>query len=81
MYVKYDENMEVVSFFLGCEPDDPTGYVEIPDDETIVKEYMEKHRNFQPETPIEKRVEDLEAKSNELEESIDILLSGVTSDE
>ena len=81
MFVKYNENNEVVSFFINCVPEDMTGYVEIPDDENIVKEYLERTKNAHAETPIEKRVEDLEAKSNELEESIDILLSGVTSDE
>ena len=34
MYVKY-EGEEIVSLFVGCVPDDPEGYVEVPDDEDL----------------------------------------------
>lgn len=62
MFVKYDENKEIVSLFVGCIPEDTAEYVEIPDDEAVVKEYIEKHKTpvIQPEATPEERIAALE---------------------
>ena len=61
MLVKYDERGEVVSFFVNCIPDDVTGFVEIPDDEAVVKAFIEKHKAQQEATPTpEERIDALE---------------------
>lgn len=44
MYVKYDGNGEIVSLFVGCVPEDVDEYIEIPDDDAVVKAYIEKRR-------------------------------------
>lgn len=62
MFVKY-ENNEIVSLFVGCIPSEIDGYVEIPDDETIIAEYIEKNRKpAAPEATTEDRVAALEDK-------------------
>lgn len=62
MFVKYDTNGEIESLFVGCVPSEPDGYVEIPDDDAIVKEYIEKHKTpvSQPEATPEERIAALE---------------------
>lgn len=61
MYVKYDANGEIESLFVGCVPD-ADGFVEIPDDDAIVAEYIEKHKTpvSQPEATPEERIAALE---------------------
>lgn len=51
MFVKYNENNEIISLFVSCLPDDMTDYIEIPDDDAIVKEYIEKNRTPVIEEP------------------------------
>lgn len=60
MYVKY-EGEEIVSLFVGCVPDDPEGYVEVPDDEAAIQAYVDKHKAPQPLEPTqEERIKALE---------------------
>ena len=44
MFVKYNENNEIISLFVSCLPDDMTDYIEIPDDDAIIAEYIEKNK-------------------------------------
>lgn len=44
MLVKYNENNEIISLFVSCLPDDTTDYIEIPDDDAIIAEYIEKSK-------------------------------------
>lgn len=62
MYVKYNTNGEIESLFVGCVPDVMEGYAEIPDDDAIIAEYIEKHRPpvIQPEATPEERIAALE---------------------
>ena len=50
MYVKYDENKEITSVFIGCVPDNKTGYVEVPDDMEVMNDFIKKH-NVPAEKP------------------------------
>lgn len=43
MYVKYDENKEITSVFIGCVPDNKTGYVEVPDDMEVMNDFIKNH--------------------------------------
>ena len=61
MFVKYDENNEIVSIFYNCEPTDKTGYTELPDNEAVMKAYVEKHRVITPQPSAEERIAELEA--------------------
>lgn len=62
MFVKY-ENNEIVSLFVGCIPSEIDDYVEIPDDETVIAEYIEKNRKpVAPEATTEDRIAALEAQ-------------------
>ncbi len=61
-------------------------YLYTPDAETLWRERTQAEMDAEweepvPAEPIEKRVENVEGKTAELEESLDMLLSGVTSDE
>ena len=40
MLVKYNANGDIVSLFVGCVPDNTEGYVEMPDDDKIVADYI-----------------------------------------
>ena len=44
MYVKYDENLKIASLFVGCAPDDTSGYIELPDDDAVIKAYIEANK-------------------------------------
>ena len=60
MYVKY-EGGEIVSLFIGCVPDDPEEYEEVPDDEAIVAAYIAKRKaSTQPTPAPEDRIAALE---------------------
>lgn len=61
MFVKYDENNNITSLFIHCIPDDTTGYTEIPDDDAIVKAYIETNRVITPQPSAEERIAELEA--------------------
>ena len=61
MFVKYNENNIITSLFINCIPDDTTGYVEIPDDDAIVKAYVENNRVITPQPSAEERIAELEA--------------------
>ena len=61
-------------------------YLYTPDADTIWRERTQTEMDADweepvPTEPIEKRVETVEGKTAELEESLDMLLSGVTEDE
>ena len=61
-------------------------YLYTPDGESLWRERTKAEMDADweepvPTEPIEKRVETVEGKTAELEESLDILLSGVTADE
>lgn len=61
-------------------------YLYTPGEETLWRERTQEEMDADweepvPTEPIEKRVETVEGKTAELEESLDMLLSGVTSDE
>lgn len=59
MFVKY-ENGEVVSLLVDCVPDEVDGFVEIPDDQAIIDEYMSKHRKPSVIPTAEERIAALE---------------------
>lgn len=62
MFVKYDEAGEIVSLFMGCIPEDAASFEEIPDDDAIMRAYIEKRKAQQGEakpTP-EERINALE---------------------
>lgn len=67
MFVKYDENKNIVSLMVGCIPDDMTDYIEEEDDNEIITEYFNRKRlesmNATQQTPsnVEQRVAALEA--------------------
>ena len=73
MYIKYDENKEITSIFIGCVPDNKTGYVEVPDDMEVMNDFIKKHDvpTENPEVTQEERIE-------QLEEALEMILSGVT---
>lgn len=60
MFVKY-ENGEIVSLFVGCAPSDTEGYEEIPDDESVIADFIAKNRKpAEPAPSPEERIAALE---------------------
>lgn len=61
MHVKYNEHGEIESVFIGCVPENPTGFVEVPDDEAVMNEFVAKQKAQQEHQPTpEERIAALE---------------------
>ena len=65
MLVKYNANGEIVSLFVGCVPDDAEGYVEIPDDDKIVADYI-KANTQKPEVTDQTQEQRIKALEDQL---------------
>ena len=61
MFVKHDEDGKLVALFIGCAPDDASGYVEVPDDEAAAQAFFAQQRAQQtPQPTDEDRIAALE---------------------
>lgn len=60
MFVKYDGD-EIVSLFVGCVPSETDGYVELPDDDAVIADFIAKNRKpAEPAPSPEERIAALE---------------------
>lgn len=64
MWVKHNEDNEVVSIFMGCTPTDTEGYTDVPDDHELFEEYRIKHDVPVKDTPTQ------EERTRKLEEEL-----------
>lgn len=63
MWVKRNEDDEIVSVFVGCKPSDIEGYEEIPDDYELMEEFRGKHDTSAKDTLTQlERITALEAQ-------------------
>ena len=67
MFVKYDENKNIISLLVGCVPEDMTDYIEEEDNNEIITEYFNRKRlesmnNNAAPSDVESRVAALESQ-------------------
>lgn len=61
MYIKRNEEGNIVSLFIGCSPDNAEEYEEVPDDHAVAKAFFEEQRAQQKSEPSpEERIAALE---------------------
>lgn len=71
MWVKRNEDNEIVGVFMGCNPSNTEGYEEIPDDYELFEEYRSKHDTSAKDTLTqEERITALETALTAIEEGI-----------
>lgn len=61
MFAKYDESGNMTALVYGCEPEDKTEYIEIPDDEDAANAFFAQQMMMsKPAQTAEERIEALE---------------------
>lgn len=70
MFIKKNENGEIVTVVFGCTPDDVAGFIEVEDDASVLAAYVTAH---QPTAPTS-----TDSRIAELESAMMALVGGVT---